>query len=467
MAKCPYCCKEYRYVNKHSWRCAHRTIPATSELNNNNSNTSSVNNISTKNNSDSGSINVLIQNTSINNKLVTSSNNVSILNNDNYNNNLFNKFESMLSCCCGRYFRGRKGLIMHHISCKMFNSRQAISSVENTNKTINQPRSFQHKSAPATTPHPLPGVKLPKTQQQWTEANAYFHHKLNFLNNIDDIDSYTQHLQQTVYQYFADSYGTQKPIVSTSVNAKIKKLKKKLKILKTLGRNNNNYNNEIKNLSKQIRSTLRGAKLAKGDDQLNISSQLSKNFWRTCRKTFSPTTSLPPLFDVKKGSSHFGNVMKSKDNEEFNIPEWIPSLPAPSFSGNVNPPTYEEISSIIRKIRSRASPCPLDQISIIMFKRCPILKTYLHRLLSKCWVSSTIPISDYYYFQNFNARFAERRQLNEKWKGYKNGRIVLRNRVRTEDWQVERSGTRTTDSSYRDADKQTTTKSKRKSLSLK
>ncbi|ESN96666.1 hypothetical protein HELRODRAFT_163760 [Helobdella robusta] len=193
-------------------------------------------------------------------------------------------------------------------------------------------------------------VKLPKTQQQWTEANAFFHHKLNFLNNIDDIDSYTQHLQQTVYQYFADSYGTQKPIVSTSVNAKIKQLKKKLKILKTLGRNNNNYNNEIRNLSKQIRSTLRGAKLAKGDDQLNISIQLSKNFWRTCRKMFSPTTSLPPLFDVEKGSNHFCNVMKSMDNEEFNIPEWIPSLPAPSFSSNVNPPTYKEISSIIRKV---------------------------------------------------------------------------------------------------------------------
>ena len=43
-------------------------------------------------------------------------------------------------------------------------------------------------------------------------------------------------------------------------------------------------------------------------------------------------------------------------------------------------------------MKSSGSPCPIDQISIIPFTRCPILRTQLWRILSKCWTEKRIPI---------------------------------------------------------------------------
>ena len=42
-------------------------------------------------------------------------------------------------------------------------------------------------------------------------------------------------------------------------------------------------------------------------------------------------------------------------------------------------------------MKSSGSPCPIDQISIIPFKRCPILRTQLWRIISKCWTEKYIP----------------------------------------------------------------------------
>ncbi len=42
-------------------------------------------------------------------------------------------------------------------------------------------------------------------------------------------------------------------------------------------------------------------------------------------------------------------------------------------------------------MKCASSPCPLDGLSIIIFKRCPILRTYLATLLSACWLNSYFP----------------------------------------------------------------------------
>ena len=54
-------------------------------------------------------------------------------------------------------------------------------------------------------------------------------------------------------------------------------------------------------------------------------------------------------------------------------------------------PTYRQITNIIRKMKTSGSPCPLDQISIISFKRCPYLRTYLAELIQAVWLSGSIP----------------------------------------------------------------------------
>ena len=45
----------------------------------------------------------------------------------------------------------------------------------------------------------------------------------------------------------------------------------------------------------------------------------------------------------------------------------------------------------IRKARAKGSPCPLDMISVIVLKRCPILRTILHKLIVACWEQKAIP----------------------------------------------------------------------------
>ena len=66
-------------------------------------------------------------------------------------------------------------------------------------------------------------------------------------------------------------------------------------------------------------------------------------------------------------------------------------MPNASVPFATHPPTYQEVNKAIQKAKNRSSPCPLDQVSIIVFKKCPILRTYLTKLLAECWSSSDIP----------------------------------------------------------------------------
>ena len=42
-------------------------------------------------------------------------------------------------------------------------------------------------------------------------------------------------------------------------------------------------------------------------------------------------------------------------------------------------------------MKTSGSPSRLDQISIICFKRCPYLRTYLIELIQTAWLSGTVP----------------------------------------------------------------------------
>ena len=42
-------------------------------------------------------------------------------------------------------------------------------------------------------------------------------------------------------------------------------------------------------------------------------------------------------------------------------------------------------------MKSSASPCPLDQLSIICFKRFPYLRSYLTNIIHEIWKSQAVP----------------------------------------------------------------------------
>ena len=78
-------------------------------------------------------------------------------------------------------------------------------------------------------------------------------------------------------------------------------------------------------------------------------------------------------------------------NRTFNIPSWIPKFNSPTSPFNLDPPTYNEITNVTRKMKPSGSPCPLDQISVICLKRCPYLRTYLIEFIQTSWSSGPIP----------------------------------------------------------------------------
>ena len=79
--------------------------------------------------------------------------------------------------------------------------------------------------------------------------------------------------------------------------------------------------------------------------------------------------------------SYFTKILaKINPNNVFNILSWIPLLPDPTIEFNLDPPSYQQTTNVIRKVKTSGSPCPLDQLSIICFKRCPFLRSYLTEL---------------------------------------------------------------------------------------
>ena len=117
-----------------------------------------------------------------------------------------------------------------------------------------------------------------------------------------------------------------------------------------------------------------------------------KNFWGFCKRVVEKPFRILPSFsrDVCKG--YFRRLFSpDSPNHQFSVPNWFPSLPQPSTSFVCEPPSYEKVTGVIRRMKASGSPCPLDQISVICFKRCPFLRTMITRFFSKAWRSGNIP----------------------------------------------------------------------------
>ena len=80
-----------------------------------------------------------------------------------------------------------------------------------------------------------------------------------------------------------------------------------------------------------------------------------------------------------------------KPIKSFSIPNWIPRLAQPSIPYDLCPPSYQQITQVIHRMKASGSPCPLDKISTIPFKRCPYLGSYLKELFHAIWQSGDTP----------------------------------------------------------------------------
>src|SRR6267154_5374036 len=113
-------------------------------------------------------------------------------------------------------------------------------------------------------------------------------------------------------------------------------------------------------------------------------------FWPACRKLFADVVGASPTFSILECGEYFSRVLAKPDSLRsclFLILHWFVPLPAPATPFDQSPPSYAEIAAIIKKARASSSACPLDQISVIALKKCPILRTILHNIISNCWQS--------------------------------------------------------------------------------
>ena len=99
-----------------------------------------------------------------------------------------------------------------------------------------------------------------------------------------------------------------------------------------------------------------------------------------------------PSFNKEVCTTYFKKSFEENQAKcVFPEQSWIPRFYPPSSSFNTKPPTYREVTNVIKKMKSSGCPCPLDQIPILVFKHCPHLRSYLTAVLEQVWESGKIP----------------------------------------------------------------------------
>ena len=120
--------------------------------------------------------------------------------------------------------------------------------------------------------------------------------------------------------------------------------------------------------------------------------EIQRGFWSYVKRVIDIKDVILPLFNSDTCSHYFRKIFKRTVNHVFTLPSWIPEFPEPTrcvFNSSL--PTYQEITRTVRRMKAGKSPCPLDQISVIVLKRCPYLRTYLTAIFQKVWLTKQIP----------------------------------------------------------------------------
>ena len=240
-----------------------------------------------------------------------------------------------------------------------------------------------------------PGVRLPRSDNEWLLANTFF--KSTFVNvvvNESSVNDIVKMMSTTIYKYFKETYGTvdscDKDLENKYKDFLTKDLKRHLKFLKS----SNAPIPDIKVVSSRFRKQLnRHEPVNHTSNITNHDRFISNHFWQYVKRCYMQSMqSLLPSFPVTCCTDYFCKTFSAlKSNRIFAIPSWIPHFSEPTYPFDMNPPLYQTITSIIRRMKASTSPCPLGKISIICFKRCPYLRTFLTEIIRVIWLSGRVP----------------------------------------------------------------------------
>ena len=193
-------------------------------------------------------------------------------------------------------------------------------------------------------------INLPKSDADGLTAKNYFKFTLQLSAPIrgQDLSSSITHLNNFVYNYFADNFGhvekiPDKELVNKYKDQTVEHLKKSLKQLKLF----NAGPCEIKYVSRTLRDKLRNSSSNSVNNTITPSTQpktfnhdnlIGKNFGGYVNKnSMHKSNSLLPSFTMSSCVIYFKDTLNSiNPNKLFHIPSWIPKLSDPtSRGGNV------------------------------------------------------------------------------------------------------------------------------------
>ena len=241
---------------------------------------------------------------------------------------------------------------------------------------------------------------MPKSPLQWSNANDFFHLTLsNYPIASQDINKSINTMATVIYNYFSENYGfvdvdNNNEFESKYKSHSAKDLKKSIKEIKV--RKWRPKGNQICCKKAAIPSYNKSTESQHADinvpDGIDHNKLLNNSFWGYVKIFFKKKSESLPSFDFAQCTIYFTKSLSAVfPNKTFNIPSWIPKFNAPTSPFNLDPPTYNEITNVIRKMKPSGSPCPLDQISVISLKRCPYLRTYLTEIIQTSWSSGAVP----------------------------------------------------------------------------
>ena len=200
-------------------------------------------------------------------------------------------------------------------------------------------------------------------------------------------------MNDSIYDFFKFNYGATN---QTNENFQkcndftVKQLKKELAILKHQG----SALTDIKCVSGLPRSKLKTTASVsnKLPTTYKYDYHIGRNFWNFAKNTLERGSSIMPSFSRDHCTRFFLHLFsETTPNKIFKCPSWIPSLPDPTIPFDQSPPSYEKVTNVIRRMKTSGSPCPLDKVSIISFKRCPYLRSFLTNIIRVIWESGHIP----------------------------------------------------------------------------
>ena len=153
----------------------------------------------------------------------------------------------------------------------------------------------------------------------------------------------------------------------------------------------------IRFVAKLLRSKVNSEHTNCFKDRINLidhDKEIKKNFWGYVKEFIKKPNQILPNFNREICTNYFSKILRTtRPLRSYVIPEWIPKFSRPTIDFRREPPSYQEIAKIIRKMKVSGSPCPSDQVSVICRKRCPYLRTYLTAIVVEIWKSGHIPMT--------------------------------------------------------------------------